>query len=182
MNVSVERAIFDLVRSIGGLLGGEAQKLSQLDEKKSVCGSTIHKAIINALAVAETNASMGVIVAAPTVGSAGILPAVLMSLFEYHDINVDTLRAGMINASAIGYIITRNGSISGAEAGCQAEIGSASAMAASALVEMLGILLSSAVMRLLLHCPICWGRTKLNRSLSSRQGAVHVKGQPFLSL
>lgn len=105
MNVSIERALFDPTRSMGGFLGGEAQKLGQLDEKKSVCGPTIHKAIINALAVAETNASMGIIVAAPTAGSAGVLPAVLMSLFEHHDISIDALRAGMINASAIGYMV-----------------------------------------------------------------------------
>lgn len=138
MNVAVDRAISDPVRSMGGLIGGEAQKLKNLDESKAVCGSTIHKAIINALAVAETNASMGVIVAAPTAGSAGVLPAVLLSMYENHDLSIETLRNGLINASAIGYIITRNGSVAGAEAGCQAEVGSASAMAASALVEMLG--------------------------------------------
>lgn len=138
MNVAIDRAVSDPVRSMGGLLGGEAHKMRHLDESKVVCGPTIHRAIINALAVAETNASMGVIVAAPTAGSAGVLPAVLMSLFECHDISMDTMRNGLINASAIGYIITRNGSVAGAEAGCQAEVGSACAMAASALVEMLG--------------------------------------------
>ena len=138
MNVSVDKAISDPVRSMGGLIGGEAQKLSRLDASRAVCGPTIHNAMINALAVSETNASMGVIVAAPTAGSAGVLPAVLLSLYEYHDISMDTLRRGLINASAIGYIVTRNGSVAGAEAGCQAEVGSASAMAASALAEMLG--------------------------------------------
>ena len=138
MNVAVDRAISDPVKSMGGLLGGEAQKLKSLDEEKTVCGKVIHNAMINALAVAETNASMGVIVAAPTAGSAGVLPATLLSLYENHDVSMDSLRRGLINASAIGYIITRNGSVSGAEAGCQAEVGSASAMAASALVEMLG--------------------------------------------
>ena len=138
MSVAVDKPIADPVKSMGGLLGGEAQKLSSLDESKAVCGPTIHKAIINALAVAESNASMGVICAAPTAGSAGVVPAVLLSLYEFHDISMDTLRRGLINASAIGYIITRNGSVSCAEAGCQAEVGSASAMAASALVEMLG--------------------------------------------
>ena len=138
MNVAGDKPISDPVRSMGGLLGGEAKKLKELDASKAVCGPTIHNAIINALAVAETNASMGVIVAAPTAGSAGVLPAVLLSLYECHDISMDTLRRGLINASAVGYIITRNGSVSGAEAGCQAEVGSASAMAASALVEMLG--------------------------------------------
>ena len=138
MNTAVDRPIADPVRSMGGLIGGEANKLSNLDESKAICGPVIHRAIVNALAVAETNASMGVIVAAPTAGSAGVLPAVLMSLYESYDISVDTMRRGLINAGAIGYIITRNGSVAGAEAGCQAEVGSASAMAASALVEMMG--------------------------------------------
>ena len=138
MNTAVDRPIADPVRSMGGLIGGEASKLNQLDESKAVCGPVIHRAIVNALAVAETNASMGVIVAAPTAGSAGVLPAVLMSLYESYDISLDAMRRGLINAGAIGYIITRNGSVAGAEAGCQAEVGSASAMAASALVEILG--------------------------------------------
>lgn len=138
MNTAVDRPIADPVKSMGRLIGGEAKKLSRLDESKAICGPVIHRAIINALAVAETNASMGVIVAAPTAGSAGVLPAVLMSLYESYDISLDAMRRGLINAGAIGYIITRNGSVAGAEAGCQAEVGSASAMAASALVEMMG--------------------------------------------
>ena len=138
MNTSVDRAISDPVRSMGGLIGGEAKRLDDLDESKKICGPIIHGAITNALAVSETNASMGVIVAAPTAGSSGVLPAVLISMYEHGNIDMDTLRRGLVNASAIGYILTRNGSVAGAEAGCQAEVGSASAMAASALVEMLG--------------------------------------------
>ena len=138
MNTSVDRAISEPVRSMGGLIGGEAQKLSKLDESRAVCGPIIHKAIMNALAVSETNASMGVIVAAPTAGSAGVVPACILAVHEDYDISVDVLRMGLINAGAIGYLVTRNGSVSGAEAGCQAEVGSASAMAASALAEMLG--------------------------------------------
>ena len=68
MNIAVDRAISEPSKSMGGLIGGEASKLSALDESKAVCGPIIHTAIINALAVAETNASMGVIVAAPTAG------------------------------------------------------------------------------------------------------------------
>ena len=138
MNTAVDRPISEPKKSMGGLLGGEAAKLSRLDESKAICGPVLHRAIINALAVAETNASMGVIVAAPTAGSAGVLPAVLLSMYESYDVSVEAMRRGLINAGAIGYIITRNGSVAGAEAGCQAEVGSASAMAASALVEMLG--------------------------------------------
>lgn len=138
MHVSASKAISDPVQSTGGLIGGEAKKLSELDESKAICGPTIHKAIVSALSVAETNASMGKIIAAPTAGSAGVLPAVLFSYYEEHNVSMDVMRQGFINASAIGYILSRNGSVAGAEAGCQAEVGSASAMAASALVEMLG--------------------------------------------
>lgn len=125
-------------RSMGGLIGGEARMLKKLDNSKAICGSTLHNAIIAALSIAETNASMGVIVAAPTAGSAGVVPAAILSVYEDCDIDVDTLRMGLVNAGAIGYLCTRNGSVAGAEAGCQAEVGSASAMAASALAEMLG--------------------------------------------
>ena len=138
MDGSTKRANEEPVRSMGGLIGGEAHMLYDLPGSMSILGRTLHKATVFALAVAETNAGMGVIVAAPTAGAAGVLPAALLAVHEDADISVDTLRMGLINASAIGYIITRNGSVSGAEAGCQAEVGSASAMAASALTEMLG--------------------------------------------
>lgn len=138
MDGATNRANEEPVRSMGGLIGGEAHLLHELPVSKSVLGSTMHKAVVFSLAVAETNASMGVIVAAPTAGSAGVVPASILAVHEDFDINVDVLRMGLINAGAIGYLITRNGSVSGAEAGCQAEVGSASAMAASAVAEMLG--------------------------------------------
>ena len=138
MNGATNRAYEEPVPSMGGLLGGEARKLDGLPESKNVLGSTLHKAVVFSLAVAETNASMGVIAAAPTAGAAGVVPAALLAVREDREISVDALRMALINASAIGYIITRNGSVSGAEAGCQAEVGSASAMAASAVAEVLG--------------------------------------------
>lgn len=138
MDGATKRAGEEPVPSMGGLIGGEARKLRDLPAEKCVLGRSLHKAAIYALAVAETNASMGVIVAAPTAGAAGVLPAALLALFDDKDISMDALRMALINASAIGYIITRNGSVSGAEAGCQAEVGSASAMAASAVTELLG--------------------------------------------
>lgn len=137
----MEASILNLdepVRSMGGMIGGEALMLKNLDRGKAICGSTLHKAIIAALSIAETNASMGVIVAAPTAGSAGVVPAAILSVYEDLDVSLDALRRGLINAGAIGYLCTRNGSVAGAEAGCQAEVGSASAMAASALTEMFG--------------------------------------------
>ena len=81
MNTAVDRPIADPVKSMGGLIGGEANKLRNLDPDKAICGPVIHRAIMSALAVSETNASMGVIVAAPTAGSSGVIPAVLLSMY-----------------------------------------------------------------------------------------------------
>ena len=91
-----------------------------------------------ALAVAEVNASMGRIVAAPTAGASGVLPAVLVMCSEKHGFTDRDLVNGLFTAGAVGVIIARNASISGAEGGCQAEIGSAAAMAAAALAELCG--------------------------------------------
>lgn len=126
-------------KSIGGLLGGEAKKVNEFREAgKNVCGPTLSRAIAYSMAVLEVNATMGLIVAAPTAGSSGVLPGVLLALKETHDLSDETVHRGLLNASALGYILMRNASVSGAEAGCQAEVGAASAMAASAAVEMLG--------------------------------------------
>ncbi len=126
-------------KSIGGLIGGEAKQVAEHGKtKESVCGSMLSKAISYSMAVLEVNASMGLIVAAPTAGSSGVLPGVLLALADEHNIDDATLCKGLLNASAIGYLLMRNASVSGAEAGCQAEVGAASAMAASAIVEIMG--------------------------------------------
>jgi len=91
-----------------------------------------------ALAVGEENASGGVIVTAPTCGSAGVLPAVLMSLKKNYSFRTDKISRALATAGIIGNIVRTNASISGAEAGCQAEIGTAAAMAAAAAAELLG--------------------------------------------
>ena len=100
--------------------------------------SMLSKAIAYSMSVLEVNASMGLIVAAPTAGSAGVVPGVLLALADEHNIDDEALCNGLVNASAIGYLLMRNASVSGAEAGCQAEVGAASAMAASAIVELMG--------------------------------------------
>ena len=127
------------VKSVGGLIGGEALKLQFMRRKgKSICGTMLSKAITHAMAVLEVNASMGLIVAAPTAGSAGVVPGLLFSLQEEYSLSDEQLLDGLFNASAVGYLLMKNASVSGAEAGCQAEVGAASAMAASAAVEMMG--------------------------------------------
>lgn len=126
-------------RSIGGLIGGEAKKtykFSQTDN--NLCGSFLSRAISYSMAVLEVNATMGLIVAAPTAGSAGVLPGVLLALQEDRNLSDEAICSAIVHASAIGYILMRNASVSGAEAGCQAEVGAASAMAASAVVEVMG--------------------------------------------
>lgn len=139
MKDSVHKPLKEPVRSIGGLLGGEAKKVSEHSSSpNSVCGSMLSKAIAYSMAVLEVNASMGLIVAAPTAGSSGVLPGVLLALEEVHALPDNSIYDGLLNASAIGYILMRNASVSGAEAGCQAEVGAASAMAASAVVEIMG--------------------------------------------
>ena len=105
---------------------------------RNVCGEPISSAAAYAMAVLETNASMGRIVAAPTAGSAGVIPGVLLSLQATKGFTDDELVRALGCAAAVGYLITRNATVAGAEGGCQAEIGSAAAMAAAATVELEG--------------------------------------------
>ena len=127
------------VKSMGGLIGGEAQKLSRhLASGKGICGNVLEKAITYAMATLETNASMGLIVASPTAGSAGIVPGLLLALQETYDASDEQIKQGLYNASAIGYLAMRNATVAGAVGGCQAEVGIASAMAESATVELMG--------------------------------------------
>ena len=126
-------------RSMGGLIGGEGKAMMHYaNNGESMCSMLTMKAVAYSLACLETNATMGLIVAAPTAGSSGVLPGVLLACMEEKNLSRDLFDRGILNAGAIGFLFMRNASVSGAEAGCQAEVGSASAMAASALVEILG--------------------------------------------
>ncbi|MBB3171426.1 L-serine ammonia-lyase, iron-sulfur-dependent, subunit alpha [Parvibacter caecicola] len=139
MKASATGPLTDPKKSMGGLIGGEAQKLWQQMQKGDGFGDSLQtRAVMYAQAVLETNASMGRIVAAPTAGSAGVVPAVLMALQDVYHFTDEQLARGLANAGAIGMLIMENASVSGAEGGCQAEVGSASAMAASAAVELMG--------------------------------------------
>lgn len=127
------------VKSMGGLIGGEAQKLSRhLASGKGICGNVLEKAITYAMATLETNASMGLIVASPTAGSAGIVPGLLLALQEVYDFSDKDIQKALFNAGAIGYLAMRNATVAGAVGGCQAETGVAAAMAASAATELMG--------------------------------------------
>ena len=131
--------IKDPVISMGGLIGGEARRLCEFhDQGKSLCGNVLGKGITYAMATLETNASMGLIVASPTAGSAGIVPGMMLALQEVYGFSDKKIRQALFNAGAIGYLAMRNATVAGAVGGCQAEVGIATAMAASAAVELLG--------------------------------------------
>lgn len=140
MFAAVARGLENESRSLGGLIGGEAKMLLEaieLGKLNYLPGNSI-KAVAYAMAVMEVNSLMGIICAAPTAGSCGVLPAVLKYAQDVFGFDRHTLRKGLLTASAVGYVVTKNATVSGAEGGCQAEIGTATAMAAAALVAMRG--------------------------------------------
>lgn len=126
--------------SLGGFLGGEAQRVATASEKTrlSLLGEVQTAATAKAMAVLERSASMGVIVAAPTAGSSGIVPGCVLALAEHLDASDKTIIEALFCAAAIGLNLTTSACVAGAEGGCQAEVGSAAAMAAAALVQMMG--------------------------------------------
>ena len=125
---------------MSGLTGGEGYKMQAYAERTGggLCGPFMARAISRALSVAGCNASMGRIVAAPTAGSCGILPGCLVSLWEDRSFDQREIVMSMFTAGAFGMVIAGRASIAGAQGGCQAECGSAAAMAAAALVELMG--------------------------------------------
>ena len=126
------------LKSTSGLTGGDAYKMQQYSKTGGLCGSFFGNALTRALAVSEYNAAMGKIVAAPTAGSCGILPGTILSLLEERELPEEIAVMALFTAGAFGMVIANKASIAGAQGGCQAECGSASAMAAAALVEMAG--------------------------------------------
>ncbi|MFT9845995.1 L-serine ammonia-lyase, iron-sulfur-dependent, subunit alpha [Aneurinibacillus sp. REN35] len=139
MKEAVDAGVSDASSAPSGISGGDAYRLGVYKEQgQYVSGSLITDAMRFAFATSETNARMGVIVATPTAGSAGILPGCLFSLYENANLSFEKLVMGLFTASAIGYIIANRSFISGAAGGCQAEVGSATAMAAAAIVELRG--------------------------------------------
>ena len=139
MRESATQPLKNPVRSMGGLIGGEAKRLAaHAAKKKNLCGPVLQRAITYAMGVLEVNASMGLIVAAPTAGSSGVVPGLLLALQDEYHISNERLLDGLFNAGAVGYLAMRNATVAGAVGGCQAEVGVAAAMAASAAVELMG--------------------------------------------
>ena len=127
-------------RSLGGLLYGQARQVASMDASlaSTLMGTTLTRAVSYAMATLERSASMGVICAAPTAGSAGVVPGVLLSASEALGDDDEQLASALWCAAAVGSIVARNASVSGAEGGCQAEVGTAAAMAAAGLVQLCG--------------------------------------------
>ena len=139
MKDATKEAINQPSQSMGGLIGGESRKLSDLQSSgKNIAGNLISKAIAYSMGVLEVNASMGLIVAAPTAGSSGVIPGVLLALQEEYEFTDDQIIDALFTCSAIGYLAMLNATVAGAVGGCQAEIGVAAAMAAAAVVELMG--------------------------------------------
>lgn len=139
MMESSKNALNCEVKSVGGLIGGDAMKMAKYaNTENTICGSMVNTAMAKALSTSEINASMGKIVAAPTAGASGIIPAALLTTKEKFNLSEEEVINGLLTASGIGEIIAKNATVSGAYGGCQAECGVAAAMAASAIVEMLG--------------------------------------------
>ncbi|PAB56911.1 L-serine ammonia-lyase, iron-sulfur-dependent, subunit alpha [Anaeromicrobium sediminis] len=139
MKSSATEGLHNKVISVSGLIGGDAYKMNEyIETKETLTGNVMATAMARALSSSEVNASMGKIVACPTAGSCGILPSVLITAGEKLKKTEDEMVQALLTASGVGHIIATNATVSGAEGGCQAECGSAAAMAAAAVVEMMG--------------------------------------------
>ena len=139
MREAVERGLASDAPSVSGLLGGGARRFEEWRRAGgSVLGPFVGKVIARAQATMEVNARMGTIVATPTAGSSGILPAILFSAEEELGLSEGDLVQGLLVAAGVGEVIVARASVSGAAGGCQAETGSAAAMAAAALTAMRG--------------------------------------------
>jgi L-serine dehydratase len=139
MREAVERGLGSDAPSVSGLLGGGARRFEEWrGSGASVMGPFLGKVMARAQATMEVNARMGTIVATPTAGSSGILPAVFFAAEEELGFDDDDLVRGLLVAAGVGQVIVARASVAGATGGCQAETGSAAAMAAAALTELRG--------------------------------------------
>ncbi|MFZ5625363.1 MAG: L-serine ammonia-lyase, iron-sulfur-dependent, subunit alpha [Gemmatimonadota bacterium] len=136
MRKAIDRGLAGDLRSVSGLVGGDAARMR--DARGPLAGTLFTDVIAAALAVQEVNAAMGVIVAAPTAGGAGVLPGTLLGIAARRELSDDVLVRGLAAAGLVGAVVAVRASLSGAEGGCQAETGAAAGMAAAAGVEVLG--------------------------------------------
>jgi L-serine dehydratase len=136
MRQAVARGLAGDLKSVSGLVGGDAAKLNR--PVGPLAGTVFTDVLASALAVQEVNAAMGVIVAAPTAGGAGVLPGLLLGLAKHRPVPDVMLVKALATAGLVGAVVAVRASLSGAEGGCQAETGAAAGMAAAAGVELLG--------------------------------------------
>jgi L-serine dehydratase len=137
MRGAIEKGLVGDLHSASGLVGGDAAKL-RTNARGPLADTPFRDILTRALAVQEVNAAMGVIVAAPTAGGAGVLPAILTGIARARSIPDEKVVDGLATAGLIGAVVAERASLSGAEGGCQAETGAAAGMAAGAATEMLG--------------------------------------------
>jgi L-serine dehydratase len=138
MREAAEKGSGETLRSASGLSGGDGFRMKLRVGADPVCGPFCAKALARAIAIAEYNAAMGKIVAAPTAGSCGILPAAVLTMMEERGVSCEDAVMSLFTAGALGMVIAHDACVSGAEGGCQAECGSAAGITAGALVELAG--------------------------------------------
>jgi L-serine dehydratase len=136
MRAAIDEGLKGDVRSPSGLTGGRSRKL--WDAGPRILGSRVTATLARAISTLEVNAAMGLIVAAPTAGAAGVLPAILISVGEFLELNEEQLVDAMLVAGGVGGVVAQRASLSGAEGGCQAETGTAAAMGAAAVTWVAG--------------------------------------------
>jgi L-serine dehydratase len=136
MEASIDAGLGSDALSRSGLTGGDARRVAGVADP--LAGPVLADAIAAALAVAEVNASMGRVVAAPTGGASGVLPGVMLTVARAVGADRETIASALAAAGGVGAIIAAKASLSGAASGCQAEIGSGAAMAATAAVQLAG--------------------------------------------
>jgi L-serine dehydratase len=136
MRQAIEEGLKGEVRSPSGLTGGRSRRLWERGPR--LLGPRVTATLARAISTLEVNAAMGLIVAAPTAGAAGVLPAILISVGEFSELDEERLVDGMLVAGGVGGVIAHRASLAGAEGGCQAETGSAAAMGAAAVTWMSG--------------------------------------------
>ncbi len=138
MKGSASKALDTPQSMVGNLISGQAKTQNQYSQGQNFLGFNTNKMMAMAFSSSEVNAAMGRICAAPTAGACGILPAVMLTVQETLNATEEQLIHGLVVATGIGAVITKNATVSGAEGGCQAECGVAAAMAAAAAVYMAG--------------------------------------------
>lgn len=183
MGESIVRALDEPQQMVLGLIAGQSKKQNDYTNAGgTLCGELLGRIMARALSACEVNASMGRICAAPTAGSCGILPAVISEVARVRQVSDEVLTDALLTACGVGAVITKNATVAGAEGGCQAECGTAAAMAGAAAVilaggtpEMVGHCVSIALMNCMgLVCDPVAGLVQLPCSYRNASQSVNA--------